>query len=59
MAGRRMGGKYNPALERVVLDNIPDEQIVATFAGFVADQDTVGVAADKVVGQDMLGFYLS
>jgi hypothetical protein len=32
-----MGGKNDASLQRVVLDDVVDEQIVATLRGFIAD----------------------
>src|SRR5260370_15396500 len=45
-----MGGKNDTALQRVVLDDVMDEQIVAALRSLVTDQDAVGVARDEVAG---------
>jgi hypothetical protein len=49
-AHRRMRGKNDAALQRIVLDGVVDEQIVAAFRGLVADEDAVGIAGDSVAG---------
>ena len=42
-----------PHLQRIVLDGgIVDEEIVVAFRSLVADEDTVGIASDKVPGDD-------
>ena len=49
-----MGGKDDATLQRVVLDDVVDEQIVMAFRGLVADQDAVGIAGDEVAGHDRI-----
>src|SRR5712691_7132216 len=49
-----MGGKNDTALQRVVLDDVTDEQIVAALRSLVTDQDAVGIARDEVAGDDRI-----
>lgn len=47
---RRMGGKDDAALERVVRDGVVDDDVVVACSRFVADQDAIGTAGHSVAG---------
>ena len=54
-ADRRMGGKYNTALERIVDDVVLGHQISLTDGRFVANQKAIGVAGDEITRNSAVG----
>ncbi len=50
-----MGGKYDAALERVVVEVVLGHHIPLADAGFVANQEAIGVAGYEITGNSAVG----
>src|ERR1035438_10134895 len=47
-----MRGQDDATLQLVILDDVMDQKIVATFRSLVTDQHSIGIAGNKVAGHD-------